>query len=102
MTKDAPLTVRQWVALAVALLVLNAALTFSNVWPTLWIVPRAELSIELGLLLLALVAWTSLVRPLGAKALAALTLVVLAFVVGRYAEVTAPALVRPAREPVLG
>jgi hypothetical protein len=83
---------RQWAALAVALLVLNAALTFRNVWPTPWIAPRAELSLELGVLLLALVAWTAFVRPLGSKTLAALTVLVLVFVGGRYAEVTAPAL----------
>jgi hypothetical protein len=86
------LTATQWVALAVALLVLNVALTFGNIWPTLWIVPRAELSIELAVLLLALVAWAAFVRPLGSAALAALTLLVLVFVLGRYAEVTAPAL----------
>jgi hypothetical protein len=81
-----------WIALAVALLALNAALTFRNVWPTIWILPRAELSIELGVLLLALVAWTSFVRPLGRAALVLLTLLFLVFVLGRYAEVTAPAL----------
>ena len=46
---------RQWVKLAVALLVLNAALTFHNVWPTLWVTVRGELSVEIGVLLLALV-----------------------------------------------
>jgi len=35
-----PLSARQWAALVAALLVLNAALTFVNVWPTLWILPR--------------------------------------------------------------
>jgi hypothetical protein len=88
----APLGVRQWIALPAAVLALNTALTFQNVWPTLWIAPRAELSIELGVLLLGLVAWTSLVRPLGVKALAVLTAAVLVLVLGRYAEVTAPAL----------
>jgi len=82
----------QWAALAVALLVLNAALTFGNVWPTLRVLPRAELSIELAVLLLALVAWTSFVRPLGVAMLSVLTLLLLVFVLGRYAEVTAPAL----------
>jgi hypothetical protein len=81
-----------WIALAVALLALNAALTFRNVWPTLWILPRAELSIELAVLLLVLVVWTSFVQPLGRAALVALTVLVLVFVLGRYAEVTAPAL----------
>ena len=92
MTKDAPPSVRHWVALTAALLVLNAALTFGNVWPTLRVVPRAELSIELALLLLALVAWTSFVRPLGTMARVALTALMLALLLGRYAEVTAPAL----------
>jgi hypothetical protein len=82
----------QWAALAVALLVLNAALTFGNVWPTLRVVPRPELSIEIAVLLLALVAWTSFVRPPGTALLAASTLLLLVFVLGRYAEVTAPAL----------
>ena len=71
---------------------MNAALTFSNVWPTLWIAPRAELSIELGVLLLVLAAWTAFVRPLGRAARVVVTLLVLAFLLGRYAEVTAPAL----------
>jgi hypothetical protein len=92
MSQDELPGVRAWIALAVALVVLNAALTFRNVWPTLWIVPRAELSIEFGVLLLALAAWTAFVRPLGAKARGALTLLVLVLLVGRYAEVTAPAL----------
>jgi hypothetical protein len=82
----------QWAALAAALLVLNAALTFGNVWPTLRVVPRAELSIEIAVLALALVVWTSLGRALGATAQAALTMLVLAWLLGRYAEVTAPAL----------
>jgi hypothetical protein len=92
MTETEPLSKRQWAALAAALLVLNGALTFRNVWPTLWVAPRAELSLELGLMLLALVAWAALVRPLGAKTLAVLTVLVLVLVAGRYAQVTAPAL----------
>ena len=92
MTEPQPLSAREWAALAAALLVLNATLTFGNVWPTLWILPRADLSIELGVLLLALVAWASFVRPLGKVALTLTTLLLLAFVLGRYAEVTAPAL----------
>ena len=91
-TKQEALARGHWTALALALLVLNAALTFGNVWPTLRVVPRAELSIELALLLLALVAWTSFVRPLGTVARVALTLLMLALLLGRYAEVTSPAL----------
>ena len=79
-------------ALAVALLVLNAAITFHNVWPTLWVLPRAELSVELAVLIFALVAWTAYVRPLGRVAWGLVTLLVLVLALGRYAEVTAPAL----------
>ncbi len=84
--------VKGWIALAVALLALNAALTFHNVWPTLWVTLRAEVSVELGVLLLALVAWTAFVAPVGKKGLAALTLLAVVLLAGRYAEVTAPAL----------
>lgn len=92
MSTAAPLRARHWAALGLALLALNAALTFHNVWPTLWIAPRAELSVELGALLLALVAWTSSGRTLGTPLRTVLTLAVLVLVLGRYAEVTAPAL----------
>jgi hypothetical protein len=83
---------RRWIELAVALLALIAALTFHNVWPTLWVAVRGELSVELGVLLLALIAWVAFVGPVGKKPLAALTLLVLVLFLGRYAEVTAPAL----------
>ena len=87
-----PAGARQWLELAVALLGLNFALTFHNVWPTLWVLPAVELSVELGVLLLVLVAWAAFVGPLGRKALVGTTLLVLVLLLGRYAEVTAPAL----------
>jgi hypothetical protein len=87
-----PLDMRPWLKLAAALLGLNALLTFHNVWPTLWIKPALEVSIELGVLLLVLAAWTAFVGALGRKALVASTLLVLMLLLGRYAEVTAPAL----------
>lgn len=87
-----PLTPRDWVKLAAALFVLNSALTLHNVWPTLWVTLRGELSVELGLLLLVLVVWTAVARPIGRAATIGLTVLVLALLIGRYAEVTAPAL----------
>ena len=87
-----PLDARQWLKLAAALFVLNAALTLQNVWPTLWVRLRPEVSIELGVLLLVLVVWTSFVAPLGRKTLAGLTVLMLVLLIGRYAEVTSPAL----------
>jgi len=92
LTEPPRVRVRHWLLLAVAVVALNVAVTFHNVWPTLWVVPSADLSIEIAVLLLALVAWTSFVRPLGRVAWWLVALLVLAFVAGRYAEVTAPAL----------
>jgi hypothetical protein len=87
-----PSSTRRWLTLGATLLVLNALLTFHNVWPTLWVRPAPELSVELGVVLLALVAWVSFVGALGRKALVGFTLLVLVLLLGRYAEVTAPAL----------
>jgi len=93
MDRTQPMTKRSWIALAVAVFVLNSGLTLQNVWPTAWVTLRGvELSIELAVLLLALVAWASFVRPLGRLAWGGLTALMLALVIGRYAEVTAPAL----------
>ena len=92
MNDTRPLDARQWLKLAAALFVLNAALTLQNVWPTLWVRLRPEVSIELGVLLLVLVVWTSFVAPLGRKTLAGLTVLMLVLLIGRYAEVTSPAL----------
>ena len=86
------MTGRQAIGLAVAVFVLNVALTLQDVWPTPGVQWAGEVSIELaGLLLLlalgggfgrrALTAW--------APALAALLLLL---TLGRYAAITAPAL----------
>jgi hypothetical protein len=89
----------QWLRLAAALFVLNAAVTFQNVWPTPLVTTRHELSIELGVLLLALVAWAELAHRRGRRAravpkgvIAGLTVLLFLMALGRYAEVTAPAL----------
>ncbi|MCX7892140.1 MAG: sulfatase-like hydrolase/transferase [Burkholderiales bacterium] len=83
------MTARATLALLVALVLLNAALTFGNVWPTLWVRPEPALSIELALALLALAlvaARRGAPPPWTTTALAALTVLL---VLGRYAEVTA-------------
>jgi hypothetical protein len=74
------------------LALLNAALTFENIWPTPAVRWSGGLSIELALLLLVLTAfrwWRG--RPANA-ALEALSALWIVLVAGRYAEVTAPAL----------
>ncbi len=90
-------TTRQWLLLAVALFLLNAAVTFQNVWPTPLITLRPELSIELAVLLLLVVLYAEIAarlkwRPLGRGTTSALTLLLFVLAVGRYADVTAPAL----------
>jgi hypothetical protein len=92
MSSRSTLTLMQWLVLALAVLLLNAALTFHNVWPTPWIAPTIEMSVELGVLLLGVVAyaaWRGAV-PRGLRIVLAVLLLLL--VIGRYAEVTAPAL----------
>ena len=83
---------RQWLPLVVALLLLNAAVTFHNVWPTLWITTRHEFSIEIAVLVLLLAAYSEIFGPPRRWLMACLTVPLLAMCIGRYAEVTAPAL----------
>jgi len=83
---------RAWLGLAVALVVLNFALSFHNLWPTPWITTRHELSVEFGLLVLCLALASELGRPPSRRVLGLLAVLVLVFAVGRYLEVTAPAL----------
>ena len=75
-----------------ALLLLNQALAFSNWWPTPAIVPDHRIAPEfvwLWLILLVTVRWRGSVPPRG---LSLLTTVYLLLVLGRYVDVTAPAL----------
>jgi hypothetical protein len=76
-----------WPLVFLALLLLNATLTFANVWPTAKIRWQNALSIELAACVL-LLAW----RPHASASLArrALPAVWLLLVVGRYLDVTAP------------
>lgn len=90
---DAPaFHLRQWLALALAVFLLNAALTFHNVWPTPWVSLRDELSIDLAVIVLALVAASALLRPPGRWAGLVLAPLFAILALGRYAEVTSPAL----------
>ena len=83
---------RLWLSLALALLILNFTLTFHNVWPTLWITTRNELSVEIAALILLLALYSELVRVPSRRSMTALAVVLLVCSIGRYAEVTAPAL----------
>jgi sulfatase-like protein len=79
-------------ALVAALALLNASLSFHNIWPTPAIGWTGELSVEFAavLLLLALMRRARGVLPRAALPLLSIVWIVLA--IGHYADVTAPAL----------
>ena len=83
---------RRSLAFAAALALLNASLTFENFWPTPAIVWRGQVSIELAVVLLAAaIGWRVLGAPTR-RMVNGLSALWLALVLGRYADVTAPAL----------
>lgn len=86
------LTFRRAALLIVALLVVNGATTFANVWPTIGIRWPGELSIEAAVLLLVLAISNALLGRTSTRVLAFLAVVLVLFAIGRYGEVTAPAL----------
>ncbi len=81
-----------WLGLAAALFVLNAALSFYNRWPTPWVEVRSELSVEIALLVLLLAVAAKRWGPPSQRLTAVLALLLTLMALGRYAEVTAPAL----------
>jgi hypothetical protein len=86
------LTARRWLTFLAALLLLNASLSFENVWPTPAIGWRGRLSIELAASLLLLATAHRAVDRSPVKWLRWLAVIWLILVVGRYGDVTAPAL----------
>ncbi|NEX22028.1 hypothetical protein G3480_17235 [Thiorhodococcus mannitoliphagus] len=83
---------RLWIALGFALYGLNLLLSVYNVWPTPWVTTRHQLSIEILVLVLLMAVFTAAGRPPARRTLTALAALVLLLTLGRYAEVTAPAL----------
>ncbi len=77
---------------ALALLFLNAALSFNNLWPTPAVVPDARLAPEFVALwvVLLLLAWRT--GTVSRRLVGGLSLGYLLLVLGRYLDVTAPAL----------
>jgi hypothetical protein len=84
--------VRRATVVIVALLAVNGAITFHNVWPTLGIRWPGELSIEVAVLLLVLSISNAMLGRTSPRVLAFLSVVLVLFAIGRYGEVTAPAL----------
>lgn len=77
---------------ALALAALNALLAFENWWPTPAIQPDHRIAPEAVGLWLLLLWWARRGLPVTGRRLAAVTAVFAALVVGRYFDVTAPAL----------
>ena len=75
-----------------ALAILNASLSFHNIWPTPAIGWRGELSIELAVILLMMIAARGWFAPPSRTALRWMTAIWVLLVVGHYADVTTPAL----------
>jgi hypothetical protein len=82
----------QWVGVCIALLLLNGSVTFDNVWPTLGVWWPSELSVELVGLVLLLALSNSWLGRTSPRLLALLAGLVVLFAIGRYCDVTAPAL----------
>ncbi|MCU0937480.1 MAG: hypothetical protein MUF66_15895 [Gammaproteobacteria bacterium] len=80
---------------ALALLFLNAALSFNNLWPTPAVVPDARLAPEFVALwvVLLVLAWRA--GTVSRRLVGGLSLGYLLLVLGRYLDVTAPALFGP-------
>jgi len=80
---------RVWPAVALALAVLDASLTFENVWPTLKVHWGGALSVELAVCVLLLAVAHRWAARLARRALPAIWV---ALVAGHYLDVTAPGL----------
>jgi hypothetical protein len=83
---------RRLLILIAAVFALNVSLAFENVWPTPGITWRGDLSIELCFALLAAVLLTPRVQRFSPRALRSAAVVWALLVLGRYGQVTAPAL----------
>lgn len=80
------------VLMIVAAALLTVALAHHNVWPTLWVRASIELSVEAAVFVLLLALWRERAGRLPRFTSLALGMVVLLFLIGRYIDVTAPAV----------
>jgi len=76
----------------IAVLILNGALSFASVWPTFWIRPTLELSVEAAALLLVLAAWQWLRGRPSRGLLVACAIVFMLLVFGHYGAVMSHSL----------
>ena len=83
---------RSRASLLAALFLLNASLTFGNVWPTPAIRWQAELSLELALVVLLILAVHRRARTISPALIGWLSALWVVLILGHYGDVTAPAL----------
>ncbi len=83
---------RHWVGFFVALAFLNIGLSFHNIWPTPWITVRPEISMEIAALIVFLGIYQRFFGTPSNRMLTGLAAILVVLVLGRYMEVTAPAL----------
>lgn len=87
-----PAVLRATLLAVLAWLALNTVLGVENLWPTLAVVPKAALSPEVLALVGVLAWWVGGGRAVGPRARRLIAGAVLLAIVGRYLQVTAPAL----------
>ena len=82
----------QWGSLILALYLLNFALSFHNVWPTLGITTRHDLSVEVAALVFFISLYTWKIGKISTVVITLLASLLTLMSLARYIEVTAPAL----------
>jgi hypothetical protein len=82
----------RWASVALALVALNVSLTFSNIWPTLAVRLNTDLSVELAVLVIALVLVQGWRGPLSAATLRWLSVLWVMLILGRYVDITVRSL----------
>jgi hypothetical protein len=80
------------VSLVLALLALNASLTFTNIWPTLAVRLTPDLSVEVAILVLAMVLARRWLGNLSAATLRWLAILWVMLILGHYVDVTVRSL----------
>ena len=83
---------RIFLGMAASAAFLNVLLTLQNVWPTPWVRVTSEISIEIAVLLCVFVLAAEFHRLPGKSAGRVIAVFLFLLVIGRYADITAPAL----------
>jgi len=83
---------RQIAAAVAAIAFLNFLLTLQNIWPTPWVRPTAEFSVEIAAIVLLLALIAEFRGGIGPRLRWVFIALLLTLIAGRYADITAPAL----------